>query len=288
MKPINSIAKNVSLLVFSVGILNCLTAQVKAATFHADISNLKFVMPAVITNAFGFALSTGVTSGGSGSSRNAGATFSEFTIQQKYQPSGLLPPFSPNRLGSTVTGGSVDGFANPVGISLAQSQAALFGRLGNGTVLAGNPQNIPLTFDLSFDYNLTAAANLLLESASAAYEVKVTGLGNPDANCAPLSLSIVANDARAGSVTCTFSTTLTAGEFRDFDIQVKVGGEARANQNPPPPPNIPVELPKDLVRVPEPTSTLSLLALGTLGAASTLKRKLKSSKPSEKETTKVS
>ncbi|MCZ8227352.1 MAG: PEP-CTERM sorting domain-containing protein [Microcystis sp. LE19-84.1B] len=40
-------------------------------------------------------------------------------------------------------------------------------------------------------------------------------------------------------------------------------------------------------RVPEPTSTLSLLALGTLGAASTLKRKLKSSKSTGKETTKV-
>ncbi|WP_260441833.1 PEP-CTERM sorting domain-containing protein [Microcystis aeruginosa] len=39
--------------------------------------------------------------------------------------------------------------------------------------------------------------------------------------------------------------------------------------------------------VPEPTSTLSLLALGTLGAASTLKRKLKSSQSTEKETTKV-
>jgi hypothetical protein len=41
------------------------------------------------------------------------------------------------------------------------------------------------------------------------------------------------------------------------------------------------------VPVPEPTSTLSLLALGTLGAASTLKRKLKSSKSTEKEKTKV-
>jgi hypothetical protein len=40
--------------------------------------------------------------------------------------------------------------------------------------------------------------------------------------------------------------------------------------------------------VPEPTSTLSLLALGTLGAASTLKRKLKPSQSTEKETTKVS
>jgi hypothetical protein len=39
--------------------------------------------------------------------------------------------------------------------------------------------------------------------------------------------------------------------------------------------------------VPEPSSTLSLLALGTLGAASTLKRKLKPSKSPEKETTKV-
>ncbi len=42
------------------------------------------------------------------------------------------------------------------------------------------------------------------------------------------------------------------------------------------------------VTVPEPSSILSLLALGTLGAASTLKRQLKSSKSSEKETTKVS
>ena len=40
--------------------------------------------------------------------------------------------------------------------------------------------------------------------------------------------------------------------------------------------------------VPEPTSILSLLALGTLGAASTLKRKLKNSKSTEKETKKVS
>ncbi|MFN9734283.1 MAG: PEP-CTERM sorting domain-containing protein, partial [Microcystis sp.] len=40
--------------------------------------------------------------------------------------------------------------------------------------------------------------------------------------------------------------------------------------------------------IPEPSSILSILALGTLGAASTLKRQLKSSKSTEKETTKVS
>jgi len=52
-------------------------------------------------------------------------------------------------------------------------------------------------------------------------------------------------------------------------------------------PCVPVE---NLKLVPEPSSTAGLLAIGSfgaLGAASTLKRKLKSSKPSEKETTKV-
>ena len=41
------------------------------------------------------------------------------------------------------------------------------------------------------------------------------------------------------------------------------------------------------VPVPEPSSTLGFFALGTLGAVSTLKRKLKSSQSTEKETTKV-
>jgi hypothetical protein len=40
--------------------------------------------------------------------------------------------------------------------------------------------------------------------------------------------------------------------------------------------------------VPEPSTVLGTLALGTLGAASTLKRKLKPSQSTEKETTKVS
>lgn len=44
----------------------------------------------------------------------------------------------------------------------------------------------------------------------------------------------------------------------------------------------------NFIKVPEPSSILSILGLGTLGAASTLKRQLKSSKSSEKETTKVS
>jgi len=43
----------------------------------------------------------------------------------------------------------------------------------------------------------------------------------------------------------------------------------------------------NFTHVPEPSSTLSLSALGTLGAASTLKRQIKPSKSAEKETTKV-
>ena len=42
-----------------------------------------------------------------------------------------------------------------------------------------------------------------------------------------------------------------------------------------------------LVHTPEPTSVLSLFALGTLGAASTLKRQITPSQSEEKETTKV-
>jgi hypothetical protein len=44
----------------------------------------------------------------------------------------------------------------------------------------------------------------------------------------------------------------------------------------------------DARKVPEPSSILGILAIGTLGAASTLKRKLKPSQSTEKETTKVS
>jgi hypothetical protein len=44
---------------------------------------------------------------------------------------------------------------------------------------------------------------------------------------------------------------------------------------------------KSVSTVPEPTFTLSLLALGTLGAGSTLKRKMKSFKSTEKELEKV-
>jgi hypothetical protein len=71
------------------------------------------------------------------------------------------------------------------------------------------------------------------------------------------------------------SSTFTIGEKYTFSTGLEISG------------TVTKEL-ITLVPVPEPTSILSLLALGTLGAASTLKRKLKPSQSTEKETTKVS
>lgn len=59
---------------------------------------------------------------------------------------------------------------------------------------------------------------------------------------------------------------------QEFDLVGKVSGDSPAVEQP----------------VPEPSSILGFLALGTLGVGATLKRKLKSSKSTEKETTKVS
>ena len=86
-----------------------------------------------------------------------------------------------------------------------------------------------------------------------------------------------------GSGGCDFSTTAGQGII----LQQDTASNSCINL---PNPNC-VELDNGGVlvatRVPEPTSTLSLLALGTIGAASTLKRKLKPSQSTEKETTKV-
>ncbi len=63
------------------------------------------------------------------------------------------------------------------------------------------------------------------------------------------------------------SSTFTIGEKYIFSTGTEITGTVT----------------KELITVvPEPASTLSILALGTLGAASTLKRKLKPSKSTEK------
>ncbi|NCS54833.1 MAG: PEP-CTERM sorting domain-containing protein [Microcystis aeruginosa G13-05] len=69
---------------------------------------------------------------------------------------------------------------------------------------------------------------------------------------------------------------LTGKQPSDFDFcnQACINGTVRI-------------LDVSLVHTPEPTSVLSLFALGTLGGALTLKRQIKPSKSSEKETTKV-
>ncbi len=272
-------------LTLSLSSLTYIADEANAATFLAEINDFNLTMPDVITNKFAFTLSTGTEQntqprGGSISVGNASADFTLFTV------SGFPDQDPP--VERQITGGSAFGSASPEGSSESFSQAALFGRLGNPTGLDGFPpaEDIPLTFDLNFNYNLNATANLALENASAGYQVGTTGLGTPDAACTPLSLTIQANNSQNGNVTCNFSTVLTAGEFRDFDIQVKVFGNAVA-VDVPPPPDIPVEPPVDIVPTPEPTSTISLLSLGILGVGATLKRKVKRTNSVEKEPTKV-
>jgi hypothetical protein len=50
---------------------------------------------------------------------------------------------------------------------------------------------------------------------------------------------------------------------------------------------LPISFSATPITVPEPTSTLGFIALGTLGAVSTLKRKLRTAKSPKKEATKV-
>lgn len=273
-----TLIKHFGTVVFSASLASCLAIQAKAATFHASIDNFSLLMPPSITNKFGFTLSKGnekgYRRGAAVSTGNAKANFKLFDFQQFSQPSGLLDPFSDRQFGRKGTAGSVDGFANPAGKALANTHAVLYGRLGNGTGMPGFPpaEDIPLMFDLSFDYKLEATANLALENASAAYEVTVNGLGNANKQCSPLSLKIFANDVKAGQVNCTFSTILKANEFRDFNIQLKVAGAAEAKEVPPPPPPPPPPIPPD-IKIPEPSSTLGFLALAMLGTGSALTRK---------------
>jgi hypothetical protein len=93
----------------------------------------------------------------------------------------------------------------------------------------------------------------------------------------------LASSYRAGFITANGGTTASAEAalfdgiksgkaYLNIHTNVFPGGEIRGF----------------LVSVPEPSSTLGFLALGILGAASTLKRKLKPSKSTEKDTTKAS
>lgn len=93
------------------------------------------------------------------------------------------------------------------------------------------------------------------------------------------------------------------GSFKDTDKFLEFEHITDGNKNggiwnfttkptdPTPPPFMsyddPVLPPFASTSTPEPTSTIGLLALGTLGAATTLKRQLKPTKSAEKETTKV-
>lgn len=146
-------------------------------------------------------------------------------------------------------------------------------------------QFIPTNDSSFFDVKLTNY-NFLYESFS------IPEIGFFDVQKEVLDESIVRTgtyDISTGKLSIGFDTQwlstgnlLIAHAYNFFDITVTDIGQnfsefLLGSQG-----NIP-----KVKAVPEPTSILSLLALGTLGAASTLKRKLKSSKSTGKETTKV-
>ena len=94
MIPYRKFLESVSLFAFSLGSLTCLPNRVVAADFHADISNFSLVMPAAITNKFGFSLSIANTRTANGGlpirgdadfQGNAFATYNPFTKRATWE-----------------------------------------------------------------------------------------------------------------------------------------------------------------------------------------------------------
>ncbi|MFM6439729.1 MAG: hypothetical protein ACKPGW_33180 [Microcystis panniformis] len=91
--------------------------------------------------------------------------------------------------------------------------------------------------------------------------------------------STVKDESQALKLTAAFDKKIPDGQV----IKLKAEVDVNTKKTDPVTTQVSVEIKKQ----PEPSSTLSLSALGALGAASTIKRKLKSSKSTGKETTKV-
>ncbi|MFN7865444.1 MAG: hypothetical protein ACK5N2_03615 [bacterium] len=111
--------------------------------------------------------------------------------------------------------------------------------------------------------------------------VKFFGLG-----FTPFSISLVGSTSFTGSVESVFSLDISSQWITlSNDIEGRLAIKIVAGNVVPSANGNTVIIVGE--SIPEPSFVLSLLALGTLGAASTLKRQLKPSKSTEKETTKV-
>jgi hypothetical protein len=186
------------------------------------------------------------------------------------------------------------------------------GALGCGTLLSGEPYNV-----VSESIAIATASDPYGEALIQAQQTEVGGFENY--NLAPRTITLFPqgfiflnaradpDDSSTASGIGSIFITLATGEELKFDLvtdAIKNDNTLSKNINYLPitftlapavlgiPSSTTISLNANAIayafaKVPEPTSTLSLLALGTLGAASTLKRKLKPSKSTEKETTKV-
>ncbi|MFM8299493.1 MAG: PEP-CTERM sorting domain-containing protein, partial [Microcystis aeruginosa] len=160
--------------------------------------------------------------------------------------------------------------------------------IGSYTIdVTGNPN--PFT-----NVNLTLTVNTNSFTLDAAYTSNITGTGQFLVNATSSTLTFNtpnANGSNQAFLLFVNSSTGFSDPFYSIGSDNSPGFEIAVGT----PPNVlaSVSFPvtfgtaQTAQQVPEPSSLFGLGVLGTLGAASTLKRKLKPSKSAEKETTKV-
>ncbi|BAZ32199.1 hypothetical protein NIES4074_47010 [Cylindrospermum sp. NIES-4074] len=134
---------------------------------------------------------------------------------------------------------------------------------------------IPLSFDTLSSQSSSNFTSGLVSTPSDGADLTLVGLGGfaITNNFIPFNLGIQRSDIAAANLSFDLETDgLVNGD--GFVASLNLNGTSLGS--------------RAFEPVPEPTSTLSLLALGTLGAASTLKRKLKPFKSTVRELEKIS
>ncbi len=171
---------------------------------------------------------------------------------------------------------------------------------GNGTALI---TDTGIGFDIDFDSSLTVGTNLgafnqqinVLVDSSVITPVETFGTTTVNGTVVPVPTQrtwLVPKKPKVGDkvfndyekdgkliIESCYTIKQINGE-RQINGEGQITGEGQIGYGSTPPSQV-------CKKVPESSPTLNLLALGTLGAASTLKRKLKPSKSTEKKTTKV-
>ena len=266
-------SKLFSLVNFAAVVLMLLGVSLSPSAFAVAIYSgdlqLSLLMPGAKTNLFGFGGPTSQFEAGVVVGDNATATAGLGTATSFLVP--IVPPPADGqdvRVGRAVDNVDVSGTAGPGnGYSYAESQGALFARLGN---LSGSGGGTPpgqvfnAVFDLSYEYNLlTAIANPLFEDAQA--QVGVYARAKPEFGSDWITYFSVfdfisGTDAVNGLGSIQFTIPLAQNSITLFEAQFFVNGQAISIAQPPLPPIPPIDPPPPL---PEPV-TLVLVSTGII------------------------